>query len=225
MVGLSHGEQEKDAEGSAEKKITLQISEKALISTGIRVGTTVKTKYMERFIAKTRPDGLHIIDLNKILSRIDIAGKFLARFDPKRVLIYSSRENARTPIEKFCELTGCQYVLGRFMPGTLTNPLLPVYRDVDVVMVVDPAIDQQAVIEASSLGIPVVAICDTDNVTSFIDLIIPGNNRGRRALAAIFWFLARSYLIHSGAITPDQPLKYSMEDFETKLVEEVESET
>ena len=211
-------------EGSAEKKITVQVSERALRATGIHIGTVVKTKYMEHFIARTRPDGLHILDINKILSRIDITGKFLARFDPKRVLVYSSRDFAKVPIQRFCELTGCEYVLGRFMPGTLTNPSLKFYRDADVVLVVDPAIDQQAIVEASSLGIPIIAFCDTDNVTRYIDLVIPANNRGRKALAAAFWFLARSYMIHSGAITPDQPLKYTIEDFETKLVEETEGE-
>jgi len=221
---MSHEGPAEEMEGSAEKKITVQVSERALRATGIHIGTTVKTKYMEPFIARTRPDGLHILDINKILSRIDVTGKFLARFDPKHVLVYSSRDFARVPIQRFCELTGCEYVLGRFMPGTLTNPSLKFYRDADVVLVVDPAIDQQAVVEASSLGIPIVAFCDTDNVTRYIDLIIPANNRGRKALAAAFWFLARSYLIHSGAISPDQPLKYTIEDFETKLVEETEGE-
>ena len=221
---MSHEGPAEEMEGSAEKKITVQVSERTLRATGIHIGTVVKTKYMEPFIARTRPDGLHILDINKILSRIDIAGKFLARFDPKRVLVYSSRDFAKTPIQKFCELTGCEYVLGRFMPGTLTNPSLKFYRDVDVILVVDPAMDQQAIVEASSLGIPIVALCDTDNVTRYIDLVIPANNRGRKALAAAFWFLARSYLIHSGAITPDQPLKYTIEDFETKLVEETEGE-
>ncbi len=209
---------------AGEKKITHQVSERTLRATGIHIGTVVKTKYMEPFIARTRPDGLHILDINKILSRIDVAGKFLARFDPKRVLVYSSRDFARTPIQKFCELTGCEYVLGRFMPGTLTNPSLKFYRNADVILVADPAIDQQAVVEASSLDIPIVAFCDTDNVTRYVDLVIPVNNRGRKALAAAFWFLTRSYLIHSGAMTPDQPLKYTIEDFETKLVEETEGE-
>lgn len=211
-----------EVEGYPEK-ITVQVSPQALRATGIHIGTTVKTKYMAPFIAKTRPDGLHILDINKILSRIDVAGKFLASFDPKRVLVFSSRDFARVPIERFCELTGCEYILGRFMPGTLTNPSLKFYKDVDVILVVDPAIDQQAIAEASTLGIPIISFCDTDNVTKYIDLVIPANNRGRKALAAAFWLLARSYLIHSGMIAPDQPLKYSIEDFETKLVEEAEA--
>ncbi len=80
----------------------------------------------------------------------------------------------------------------------------------------------QALDEASKLGIPVVAICDTDNVTANVDVVIPANNRGRSALAAIFWLLGRYVLLHSGALSSDQQMKYSIKDFETKLIEEEE---
>jgi small subunit ribosomal protein S2 len=196
-----------------------QASIKALVATGIRIGTTVKTKFMEPFIARMRPDGLYILDLNKILYRIDVAGRFLARVDPKRLLVYSSREFARTPMEKFCELVGCRAIAGRFMPGMLTNPQLPYYMEADAVLVVDQLLDSQAVSEASKMGIPVVSLCDTDCVPSNVDLVVPANNRGRKALAAVFWLLARSVLIHSGALSPEQPMKYTIEDFETKLEE------
>jgi len=106
------------------------------------------------------------------------------------------------------------------MPGTFTNPLYPDHIDPEVLVVTDPAMDNQAVDEALKIGIPVVALCDTDNVTSNVDLVIPANNRGRRALAAVFWLLARSILIHQGSLTAEQPMKYSIEDFETKLIEE-----
>ena len=85
--------------------------------------------------------------------------------------------------------------------------------------------DYQALDEASKLGIPVVAICDTDNVTANVDIVIPANNRGRSALAAVFWLLSRYVLLHSGSITSDQQMKYTVEDFETKLVEEEEGES
>ncbi|MFP3224886.1 MAG: 30S ribosomal protein S2, partial [Nitrososphaeria archaeon] len=169
--------------------------------------------------ARRREDGLNILDLSKILSRIEIAGKFLSRYDPKKVLVYSTREAAFTPITKFAELTGVNYVLGRLLPGTLTNPYLPAYKNVDVVLIVDPAVDKQAIEEAIRVNIPVVAICDTNNVCNFVDLIIPGNNRGRKSLAMIFWLLARSYLINSGAMQPNEVMKYSPSDFETKFEE------
>lgn len=205
---------------STEAQPTFQITEKALLSTGIRVGTQVKTKSMAQFIQKTRSDGLHVIDVGKTLSRIETAGSFLTRFEMSRVVVYSAREYARTPVEKFCELTGAIPLTGRFMPGTFTNPLYSHHIDPEVVVITDPAMDHQAVKEASKIGIPVVSLCDTDNVTSNIDMVIPANNRGRKALAAVFWLLARSILIHSGLLTADQPMKYSIEDFETKLIEE-----
>jgi len=213
-------DEEKDESGSSEKLVVAQLSERTILATGIRVGTLVKTKDMERFISRTRPDGLHIIDLDKILSRIDVAAKFIARADIKRVVVCSAREYGKTPVEMFCSLTGAIPITGRFMPGTFTNPLYPEHIDPEIVMVVDPVMDARAVDEASKVGVPLIAICDTDNVTSNVDLIIPGNNRGRRALATIFWLLARAVLIHSGALTADQQLKYSIEDFETKVVEE-----
>ncbi|MEM0075753.1 MAG: 30S ribosomal protein S2 [Conexivisphaerales archaeon] len=209
-----------DDEGSAEKLITSQLSEKTLVSTGIRIGTTVKTKYMQGYISRTRADGLHIIDINKTLSRIEVLGKFISRFTPSHVVVYSARDFAKTPIEKFSELTGCKRITGRFMPGTFTNPQIPFYTDTDLLIVVDPALDRQAIVEASSIGIPVAAIADTDNSTEDVDVVIPANNRGRRSLAALFWLLARSVLIHSSTITADQPMKYTIEEFETKLIEE-----
>ncbi len=209
-----------DEEGSAERLITSQLSEKTLVSTGIRIGTTLKTKYMAGYVAKTRNDGLHIIDMNKTLSRIDTVGKFVSRFQPSHVVVYTSREFGKTPVEKFSELTGCKGITKRFMPGTFTNPQLPFYTDTDLLIVVDPALDRQAIVEASSIGVPVVALADTDNTTEDVDVVIPANNRGRRALAAVFWLLARSVLIHSGTLSVDQPMKYTIEDFETKLVEQ-----
>jgi len=212
--------EEKDEIGSSDKLLIAQIPERTLFATGIRVGTIVKTKYMEHFVSRTRPDGLHILDLDKILSRIDTAGRFIARSDIKRTVVCSSREYGKTPVETFCSLTGAIPIVGRFMPGTFTNPLFPKHIDSELAIIIDPLIDAQVVEEASSVGVPVIAICDTDNVTSNIDLIIPGNNRGRRALAAIFWLLARVVLIRSGALSPDQQSEYSIEDFETKVIEE-----
>ncbi|MEM4165442.1 MAG: 30S ribosomal protein S2, partial [Nitrososphaerales archaeon] len=196
------------------------ITEKTLFATGIRVGTMVKTKAMAHFISRTTPDGLHYIDLGKTLERIETAARFISRADISKVVVYSAREYGKTPVEKFCELTGAIPVTGRFMPGTFTNPLYPYHIDAELLIVSDPAIDAQAVDEASKMGVPVIAVCDTDNVTSKVDLVIPANNRGRKALAAVFWLLARAVLIRTGRLTADQPMKYTIEDFETKIIEE-----
>jgi small subunit ribosomal protein S2 len=211
--------EEGDDAGSEEKMVVPELSEKALLATGIRIGTQVRTKSMEQFTTKPRPDGLHLIDYAKTLHRIDVAGKFIAFVGPQNVVVYTSRDYGKTPVEKFCELTKAIAVTGRFMPGTLTNPLFPGHLDVELIVVADPASDTQAIVEGGKMGTPVIAVCDTDNITDDIDLVIPGNNRGRRSLATIFYLLTRSVLTHSSLLTGDQHLKYTIDDFETKIVE------
>lgn len=194
--------------------------EKMILSTGIRVGTPVKTKYMTPFIIRANPEGLYILDISKTLSRIDIVAKFISRADISKVAVTSAREYGKTPVEKFCDLTHAQYILGRFMPGTFTNPALPKYMEPQIVIVTDPQADQQAVLEATRAGVPVVAVCNSDNVTSKVDLVVPANNRGRKALATVYWLLAREVLKKQGVIKTDGEMKIPIEDFETKLVEE-----
>jgi small subunit ribosomal protein S2 len=203
--------------------------EKMLLSTGIRVGTPVKTKYMSPFIVKANPEGLYILDMNQTRERIDVAADFIARTPLSKVAVCSAREYGKTPVEKFCELTGAMPILERFMPGTFTNPLLPNYMEPALIFVTDPQADQQAVIEATRAGLPVIAISNSDNVTAKVDLVIPANNRGRKALATVYWLLAKAVLTKMGKIRPEeQPMdkivyngnEYVIDDFETKLVEE-----
>jgi small subunit ribosomal protein S2 len=195
--------------------------EKMILSTGIRVGTPVKTKYMVPFIIRANPEGLYILDISKTLSRIDIAAKFISRADISKVAVTSAREYGKTPVERFCNLTHAKYILGRFMPGTFTNPALPKYMEPQIVIVTDPQADQQAVLESTRAGVPVIAICNSDNVTSKVDVVIPANNRGRKALATVYWLLAREVLKKQGVIKTDSEMKVPIEDFETKLVEEL----
>lgn len=193
---------------------------KKILSTGIRVGTTVKTTFMQPFITKASPEGLYMIDLDKTLARIKTAGKFVNKIEFDKILVCSGREYAFTPIEKFCEMTGAKMMLGRFMPGTLTNPSLSYYTEPKLVIISDPQIDSQAIIEATNAGIPVIGVSNTDNVTSKIDLVIPANNRGRKSLATVFWLLAREILIQKGQLSETDPMKYEIDDFETKITEE-----
>ena len=198
---------------------------KKIMSTGIRVGTNVKTKFMKQFINQASPEGIYMLDIKMTLERIKIAAKFVNHFDIKKVMVCSGHEYASTPVEKFCELTGAKIMLGRFMPGTLTNPSLPFYTEPQLVFVSDPEVDSQAMVEATNAGIPVIGLANTDNITSNLDLIIPANNRGRKALATAYWLLVREILIQRGDMKEDQDMKYEIDDFETKIKEmDVEEE-
>ena len=193
---------------------------KKILSTGIRVGTQVKTKFMKSFITKASPEGLYMLDLDITLEKIQVAAKFINRLGSDKLIVCSGRQYAETPIEKFCEVLGSKKLLGRFMPGTLTNPSLPYYIEPKLVLVSDPQVDEQAVTEATNAGIPVIGIANTDNLTSKLDVIIPANNRGRKALATVYWLLVRQILIERGELKEDESMEYEIDDFETKITEE-----
>jgi small subunit ribosomal protein S2 len=197
----------------------LLLSQDSLLSTGIHIGTKIKTRDMEPFIYRVRGDGLFVLDLKKTDERIRTTAKFLARFEPTKIAVAAARLYAHEPVMKFCEIVGATPITGRFVPGMLLNPIYPRRIEPDVILVSDPRADFQAVKEASSMGIPIIALCSTDNDFGYVDLVIPTNNKGRRALAVIYWLLARQVMRERGEIAPDGEMAVSLEDFEVKLVE------
>jgi len=211
-------EEKEEAEILGEEELLL--SQDVMLSAGIHIGTRMKTKDMVPFIYRVRPDGLFVLDVKKTDERIRVSAKFLARFEPSKIAAVAARLYGRSPVEKFCEVVGAVPIIGRFIPGLFSNPLYPNRIEPSVVIVSDPKADVQAVKEASSVGIPVVALCSTDNDFSYVDLAIPTNNKGRRALAVIYWLLARQILRERGEIPPDGEISQSIDDFEVKLAKE-----
>jgi small subunit ribosomal protein S2 len=182
------------------------------LAAGVHIGTQQKTKDMERFIHRVRTDGLYVLDVSQTDDRIRTAASFLSNYAPEQILVASSRQYGRFPAEKFADAVGARARTGRFIPGTLTNPKYDGYIEPDVVVVTDPIGDSQAVKEAITVGIPVVAMCDSNNTTSNVDLVVPTNNKGRKALSVVYWLLANETLDRRGA----EPA-YALEDFETDL--------
>ena len=193
---------------------------KLIERSGLRVGTNVKTKFMKSFITKTTDEGLYMLDGDMTLEKIMTSAKFINRVGAENIIVCSGRQYAGIPIEKFCEMTGAKHHLGRFMPGTLTNPSLPYYIEPKIVLISDPEVDEQALIEATNAGIPVIGVSNTDNLTSKLDVIIPANNRGRKALATIYWLLVRQILIEKGELKENESMKYEIDDFEAKISQE-----
>jgi len=182
------------------------------LGAGVHIGTQQKTQDMERFIHRVRDDGLYVLDVSQTDSRIRTAADFLAGYDPEQVLVTSSRQYGRFPAEKFADAIGARARTGRFIPGTLTNLDYAGYIEPDVLVVTDPIGDAQAVKEAITVGIPVIAMCDSNNQVSNVDLVIPTNNKGRRALSVVYWLLANETLDRRNAGTV-----YALEDFEDEL--------
>lgn len=212
--------EEEKKEETVPSEEELLLPQDTLLSAGIHIGTRTKTTDMVPFIYRVRPDGLFVLDVKRTDERIRVAAKFLARFDPSKVVAVAARLYGRDPVEKFCEVTGAIPVIGRFIPGMLSNPIYPKRIEPGVLIVSDPKADAQAVREASIMGIPVVALCSTDNDFCDVDLVIPTNNKGRRALAIVYWLLARQIMREKGEVPPDGDISLSSEDFEVKLTRE-----
>ncbi|MFW6045377.1 MAG: 30S ribosomal protein S2 [Natronomonas sp.] len=201
-----------DEDVMPDEEADLLIHVEDYLAAGIHIGTQQKTKSMERFIHRVRTDGLYVLDVSQTDQRIRTAASFLANYEPEQILVSSSRQYGRFPAEKFADVVGARARTGRFIPGTLTNPDYEGYIEPDVVVVTDPIGDSQAVKEAITVGIPVIAMCDSNNTTSNVDLVIPTNNKGRKALSVVYWLLANETLDRRGA----EPA-YALEDFETEL--------
>jgi small subunit ribosomal protein S2 len=223
-IGENHIETEtvSETETAPSPLDDLLLPRDTLLSAGIHIGTRIKTRDMEPFIYRVRPDGLFVLDIKKTDERIRVAAKFLARFDPSKIAVAASRLYAQEPITKFCEVTHAMPLVGRFIPGMLSNPLYPDRVEPEVIVVSDPRADAQAVKEASNVGIPILALCSTDNEFTGVDLVIPTNNKGRRALAVVFWLLARQILRERGELAADKDPSISIEDFEAKISREEE---
>ncbi|MBW2967121.1 30S ribosomal protein S2 [Candidatus Woesearchaeota archaeon] len=183
------------------------------LKVGIHIGTKFKTKHMENFIYKTRPDGLYVLNLQKIDERIALAAKFLSQFEPEDILVACRRENGWKPVRMFGKVTGTRVFPGRYPPGILTNPNLRNFIEGKVMLVVDSWPDRNAIKDAIMVGIPVVALCDTNNQTNNIDLVIPCNNKGKKSLGLLFHILATQYLRHRGVLAGTNELEYTPDDF------------
>jgi small subunit ribosomal protein S2 len=195
----------------------LLVQEDIYLTSGVHIGTQQKSADMKDFIYKVRQDGLYVLDVKKTDDRIRATASFLAGFDPRRILVVSARQYGQRPAREFSKAIGAPAFAGRFVPGTLTNPVNPGFVEPDVLLVTDPAADKQALNEALNLGIPIIAMCDANNETRNVDLVIPTNNKGRRALACIYWVLTREVLIARGDIKDPEDFKMEIEDFEAKL--------
>jgi len=197
--------------------VELLVPEDVYLTSGVHIGTQQKSADMKKFIFKVRNDGLYVLDIKQTDERIRLTAKFLSRFAPDKILVVSARQYGQKPIKVFAKNIGAKSFAGRFVPGTLTNPIIPSFCEPDVLFITDPAADSQALREAVNVGIPIVGLCDANNETRNVDLVIPTNNKGRRALAVVYWLLTREIMKEKGQIKDNSEYKLQIEDFEATL--------
>lgn len=192
------------------------------LSCGIHIGTKLLTGDARRFIYRQTNYGLYVIDLTQTDDRLNIAAKFLSKYVEEgsdRVIVTSVRRYGKEPVKKFCEALGCRAITTRFIPGSLTNPIIATYiKDASVVVIIDPHADKVILREAKLARVPVVSLFDTDDILNGVDLAIPANNRGKKALGLAFWLLARQIMLELGKISSEDEFSYTLEEFTSKIV-------
>merc|ERR1712080_713316 len=74
------------------------------------------------------------------------------------------------------------------------------------------------------MGIPIVAFCNVDSPTKFIDIAVPCNNKSAHSIGLMWWFLAREVLRLRGSISRDMPWEVMPDLFFYRDPEEAEKE-
>lgn len=193
------------------------VPEDQYLSCGVHIGTQQKNADMKEFIYRVRNDGLFVLDVKKTDERLRAAAKLISQYPPEKVLFVSARQYGQKPIRVLAKHVGTVAIAGRFMPGTLTNPQTSQFIEPELIVLTDPAGDAQAMREALNVGIPVIALADTNNETRNVDLIVPTNNKGRRSLALVYWILTREILRAQGKIADETSFTLTVDDFEAQL--------
>ncbi len=202
---------EEDAGEEPDDQGNFLVPRQTYLASGIHIGMKQKSEHMKRFIYKVRPDGLAVLNIQMIDDRIRIAAKSLANV--KKIAIVSRRNISQKAAGKFAEIIGAHSITGRFMPGSFTNPDYKDFFEADIVIVMDPTYDYQALNETTTARIPVIAICGTSNELNNIDFIIPANNKSMKSVSTLLWILAREILKERGEIKSNEEYTHDISEF------------
>ena len=222
MVNMAQGELEEGKQRKMAQENIWLVSLEEYIKAGVHIGTKIKNKQTKKFIARVRSDGLAIIDVMKLDERLRLSTKLLSKYEPYQILAVGRRETARKPLQMLNKYTGINVYPKRYPPGLLTNPALDIFKDVDIVIITDPILDRNALLDAYRTGKITIAFVDTNNSLSYIDIAIPANNRGAKSLALLYYIIAREYLRNRGLLSKREELPVSYEEFMEKGLEEEE---
>jgi small subunit ribosomal protein S2 len=195
----------------AEEQVLVPID--TYLQSGIHIGAKFKTGFMAPYIYKIRPDGLCVLNISKIDEKLRAAANLISQYEPDKILAICRRDNGHKAVKSFAKSIGAKVIAGRYLPGSLTNPAFVNYFEPEIVIISDPWLEKQVINDAVKADIPIIALCDTNNTTENVDLVMPCNNKGNKSLSLIYYVLAREYLRNKGTIQKTAELDIPLKDF------------
>jgi len=206
----------------------LQLKEddvKKFLASGTHLGAQNVDRLMESYVYKRKSDGIHIINLRKTWEKLILAARIIAGIEnPADVCVISSRPYGTRAVLKFAQATGATPIAGRFTPDTFTNQIQKAFREPRLLVTTDPQFDHQAITEASYVNLPVIALCNTDSPSKYIDVAVPCNNKGVQSIGTMWWMLAREVLYLRGIISRKTPWDVMPDLYFFREPEDIEKE-
>merc|ERR1712232_512108 len=193
-----------------------------LLHSNCHLGNTNYHSSMERFVNHITPEGVPIFRLEETYNKIRLAARLIAgQPNLEDVIVVSSRDFGTRAVIKFATYTGAMATSNaRWTPGVLTNHNTKQFKEPRLMVVVDTYADRKAIIEASYMNIPVIALVNSDSSLQFVDVAIPCNNKSTQSISMIFWLLAREVMILNGQLRKDEEWDVKVDLFYYKTVDE-----
>ena len=173
----------------------MAVTMRQMLEAGVHFGhqTRFWNPKMAPFIFGHR-NKIHIINLEKTLPMYNDALKYVRQLAANRgtILFVGTKRQSRDTIAEAAQRAGMPFVNARWLGGMLTNfKTLKVsikrLKDMggipDAIFVVDVGYHKIAVTEANKLGVPVIAVVDTNHSPEGVDYVIPGNDDASKAVA------------------------------------------
>lgn len=197
-----------------------------LLAANVHLGAEKINNNMKPFVEGKNALGNYIFKVDEVLRRIKLAARIIASIpNLSDVIVVCAKEHGQRAVYKFGQYTGTTAsASSRWIPGTLTNQMTKKFQEPRLLVVADPKNDHQAVIEASYVNIPTIALANTDAPLDYVDIVIPCNNRVPKAIATVFWFLAREVQILRGTLKPNQEWTELVDLFIARDLETIRSQ-
>ncbi len=163
------------------------------LKASMHLGTRVVTPHMKKYIYKRRADGLAVFNTSMLDSSMRDGVKFFSQFAPEDIIIVCKRESGWKATKLFSETLGIRSFMKKYPAGILTNTNLKDFFECKLVFICDPWLDKNALTDANNVGVPVLAVCDSNNYLFGIDQVIAGNNKSAKSLGMVLYILTKQY--------------------------------